>query len=252
MKKKLRPLVLGLAFSVTLLSVTACNNNSNDNKESNTAIENVADETTKNSNTTIKENEIMKFELIKLPYANDALEPAISKTTIELHHGKHLNAYVTNLNKLIDGTEFADMELVDIVKKSEGGIFNNAGQTLNHNLYFTQFSPDGGGEPTGDLMKAIEKKFGSFDEFKKTFEKEAAGLFGAGWTWLTTDKDGNLEITKHQNAGNPVTMDLVPLLGADVWEHAYYVDYQNRRADHLAKIWDIINWKEVSERYAGR
>lgn len=205
-----------------------------------------------NNSNKIKNEKIMKFELLTLPYAHDALEPVISKATIEYHHGKHLNNYVTTLNKLIEGTEFANMELTDIVKKSEGGIFNNAGQTLNHNLYFTQFCPNGGGQPSGDLLAAIEKKYGSFDEFKKEFETAATTLFGAGWAWLATDKDGNLEITKEQNAGNPVTKGLTPLLGVDVWEHAYYLDCQNRRAEHVAKIWDIIDWKEVADRYSKR
>lgn len=202
--------------------------------------------------TTNKKEANMKFELVKLPYAPDALEPVISATTIGLHHGKHLQTYVNNLNKLIEGTEFANMELVDIVKKSEGGIFNNAGQTLNHNLYFTQFAPNKGGEPTGDLLKAIEAKWGSFAEFKKQFEADATALFGAGWAWLATDKDGNLSINKYSNAGNPVVDGLTPLFGADVWEHAYYVDYENRRAEHLGKIWDITNWDEVAKRYANR
>ena len=201
---------------------------------------------------TNKKEANMKFELVKLPYAPDALEPVISATTIGLHHGKHLQTYVNNLNKLIEGTEFANMELVDIVKKSEGGIFNNAGQTLNHNLYFTQFAPNKGGEPTGDLLKAIEAKWGSFAEFKKQFEADATALFGAGWAWLATDKDGNLSINKYSNAGNPVVDGLTPLFGADVWEHAYYVDYENRRAEHLGKIWDITNWDEVAKRYANR
>ncbi|MBR8703672.1 hypothetical protein IX332_000803 [Porphyromonas levii] len=202
--------------------------------------------------TTNKKEANMKFELVKLPYAPDALEPVISATTIGLHHGKHLQTYVNNLNKLIEGTEFANMELVDIVKKSEGGIFNNAGQTLNHNLYFTQFAPNKGGEPTGDLLKAIEAKWGSFAEFKKQFEADATALFGAGWAWLATDKDGNLSINKYSNAGNPVVDGLTPLFGADVWEHAYYVDFENRRAEHLGKIWDITNWDEVAKRYANR
>lgn len=202
--------------------------------------------------TTNKKEANMKFELVKLPYAPDALEPVISATTIGLHHGKHLQTYVNNLNKLIEGTEFANMELVDIVKKSEGGIFNNAGQTLNHNLYFTQFAPNKGGEPTGDLLKAIEAKWGSFAEFKKQFEADATALFGAGWAWLATDKDGNLSINKYSNAGTPVVDGLTPLFGADVWEHAYYVDFENRRAEHLGKIWDITNWDEVAKRYANR
>lgn len=189
---------------------------------------------------------------MQLPYASDALEPVISKETIELHHGKHLNTYVTNLNKQIEGTKFADMELVDIVKEAEGGIFNNAGQDLNHILYFLQFKPNGGGQPSGDFAKAIDKTYGSFEAFKEKFESEATGLFGSGWAWLATDKNGELQITKEQNAGNPITKGLVPLLGADVWEHAYYVDYRNRRAEHLQKLWEIIDWEEVGRRYDDR
>ena len=143
-----------------------------------------------------------------------------------------LQTYVNNLNKQIEGTEFANMELVDIVKKSEGGIFNNAGQTLNHNLYFLQFSPKGSSKPSAELLKAIEEKWGSLEEFKKAFEADAAYLFGAGWAWLSADKSGKLSIGKYTNAGNPVVDDLTPLLCADVWEHAYYVDYENRRPEH--------------------
>lgn len=195
---------------------------------------------------------IMKFELVKLPYAPNALEPVISEKTIGLHHGKHLQTYVNNLNKQIEGTEFANMELVDIVKKSEGGIFNNAGQTLNHNLYFLQFAPKGSGKPSAELLKAIEEKWGSLEEFKKAFEADAASLFGAGWAWLSADKSGKLSIRKYTNAGNPVVDGLTPLLCADVWEHAYYVDYENRRPEHLSKIWEIINWDEINKRYADR
>ncbi len=194
----------------------------------------------------------MKYELIKLPYAKDALEPVISEKTINLHHGKHLQTYVNNLNKQIEGTKFEDMELVEIVKKAEGGIFNNAGQTLNHNLYFQQFAPKGKGEPKGDFLKAIEAKWGTVEDFKKQFETEAAGLFGSGWAWLATDKSGKLSIQKYGNAGNPVVDDLTPLLCADVWEHAYYVDYENRRPEHLSKLWDIINWEEIAKRYDAR
>lgn len=251
MMKKIKSIALVFATLSILIGGTACDETKN--KESNTTAESTESvDIANNSNTTNKENEMMKFELLTLPYASDALEPVIGKATIEYHHGKHLNTYVTNLNKLIEGTEFAGMELEEIVKKSEGGIFNNAGQTLNHNLYFTQFSPKGGGQPSGDLLAAIEKKFGSFDNFKKEYEAAATTLFGAGWAWLATDKEGNLEITKEQNAGNPITKGLTPLLGADVWEHAYYLDFQNRRADHVAKLWDIIDWNVVGERYSKR
>ncbi|MDR2651552.1 MAG: superoxide dismutase [Prevotellaceae bacterium] len=191
----------------------------------------------------------MKFELIKLSYATDALEPVISKQTIELHHGKHLQGYVNNLNNLIQGTEFENADLETIVKKSDGTIFNNAGQVLNHNLYFTQFSPNGGGQPSGKLSAAIDAEWGSFENFKKEFENAGVSLFGAGWVWLAEDENGKLSIVKEANGGNPLTKGLKPVLGFDVWEHAYYLDYQNRRADHLKELWKIIDWKVVEQRY---
>ncbi|MDR2388564.1 MAG: superoxide dismutase [Tannerellaceae bacterium] len=191
----------------------------------------------------------MKFELVKLSYATDALEPVLSKQTIEFHHGKHLQAYVNNLNNLIPGTKFENADLETIVKESEGGIFNNAGQILNHNLYFTQFSPNGGGDPSGKLATAINAVWDSFENFRKEFETEGVSLFGSGWVWLAKDKDGKLLITKEVNAGNPITKNLVPLLGFDVWEHAYYLDYQNRRADHLKELWRIVDWKLVENRF---
>ncbi|MDR1555992.1 MAG: superoxide dismutase [Tannerellaceae bacterium] len=190
----------------------------------------------------------MKFELVKLAYATDALEPVISKQTIEFHHGKHLQTYVNNLNNLVPGTKFENADLETIVRESEGGIFNNAGQILNHNLYFTQFSPEGGGEPSGKLAEAINTTWGSFDNFRKEFEAAGLALFGSGWVWLAKDKDGKLSITKEANAGNPLTKGLSPLLGFDVWEHAYYLDYQNRRADHLKELWKIVDWKVVEKR----
>jgi Superoxide dismutase len=191
----------------------------------------------------------MKFELVKLPYEANALEPIISEQTIELHHGKHLQAYVNNLNNLVAGTKFEDEDLETIVSNSEGGMFNNAGQVLNHNLYFTQFSPNGGGEPVGKLANAINAKWGSFEEFKKEVEAAGISLFGSGWVWLAKDSDGNLSIEKEPNGSNPVVKGLTPLLGVDVWEHAYYVDYQNRRADHLKALWQIIDWNAVNDRY---
>jgi Fe-Mn family superoxide dismutase len=199
---------------------------------------------------TINKNEnVMKFELVKLPYATDALEPVISKQTIEFHHGKHLQTYVNNLNNLIQGTKFENSDLETIVKESDGGIFNNAGQILNHSLYFTQFSPNGGGKPSGKLAAAIDAAWGSFENFQKEFETAGVSLFGSGWAWLAEDKEGRLLITKEANAGNPLTKGLKPLLGFDVWEHAYYLDYQNRRADHLKELWKIIDWKVVETRY---
>ncbi len=196
----------------------------------------------------------MKVELIKLPYAANALEPVISEETINLHHGKHLNAYVTTLNSLIEGTDFANKDLVEIVRTSEGKMFNQAGQTLNHNLYFLQFAPkaDAKKKPEGDLLAAIEKKWGSFDKFKEEMTSTAAGIFGSGWAFLATNKAGDLSIEVGKNAENPVTNGLEPLVAIDVWEHAYYVDYKNVRADHLKAIWDIIDWKVVEDRYAKR
>lgn len=190
----------------------------------------------------------MKFELVQLPYAADALEPVISKQTIEFHHGKHLQTYVNNLNNLIQGTPFEKADLETIVRESEGALFNNAGQILNHNLYFTQFSPKGGGKPSGKLAAAIDAAWGSFENFQKEFETAATGLFGSGWAWLVADKDGKLSIIKEANAGNPVTKGLKPLLCFDVWEHAYYLDFQNRRADHLKELWKIVDWKVVESR----
>lgn len=191
----------------------------------------------------------MTHELLTLPYAKNALHPAICEQTIEFHHGKHLQNYVNTLNKLIVDTEFADAPLLDIVRKSEGAIFNNAGQVLNHNLYFLQFSPNATPAPTGKLADAINAQFGSLDNFKKEFEAAGATLFGSGWAWLAADKDGKLSIEKEPNAGNPVRKGLNPLLGFDVWEHSYYIGYQNRRADHLHDLWNIVDWAEVSRRY---
>ena len=201
------------------------------------------------SQITDKKEEIMKFELIKLPYAPEALEPVISKATIDFHHGKHLQAYVNNLNNLIPGTKFENAPLEKIVAESDGAIFNNAGQILNHNLYFTQFSPKGGGEPKGKLADAIKATWGSFEDFKKEFNAAGAGLFGSGWVWLAKDKDGKLSITKEPNGSNPVVKGLTPIMGFDVWEHSYYLDYQNRRADHLNALWRIIDWETVGKRY---
>lgn len=191
------------------------------------------------------------FSLIALPYAPEALEPVISRETISYHHGKHLQAYVDNLNKLVAGTEFEQMPLEEIVCKSQGGIFNNAGQILNHNLYFTQFSPVAADNhmPKGAILEAINRDFGSLDAFKAEFEQKGVTLFGSGWVWLAADKDGKLVITQEPNAGNPVTKGLRPLLTMDVWEHAYYIDFRNRRAAHLQALWQIINWDEINRRY---
>ncbi|GAF04002.1 superoxide dismutase [Saccharicrinis fermentans] len=191
----------------------------------------------------------MKFELPALPYAADALAPIISKNTIEFHYGKHHQAYVNNLNNLIAGTEFENADLETIIKKAEGGIFNNAAQVWNHTFYFTSFSPQGGGAPTGNLSEAINKAFGSFDAFKEAFAKAAATLFGSGWAWLVKDSEGQLKIVQTNNAGNPMTEGLSPILTCDVWEHAYYLDYQNKRPDYIANFWKLVDWKIVADRF---
>ncbi len=211
------------------------------------------------------------FNLIQLPYSIDALEPVISARTLEFHHGKHLKGYVDNLNKLIAGTQwegisFSAPELVegrseesilaDIIRNSDGAIFNNAGQILNHNMYFEQFKPVG--EPVeppvpelveGPLMLQIKKQWGSLESFQSEFVAKGVGLFGSGWVWLSAKEDGSLVITQEPGASNPVVKGLKPLLTFDVWEHAYYLDYQNRRADHLSALWKIINWRMVEGRF---
>ncbi len=193
---------------------------------------------------------VMTYEMPKLPYANNALEPVISQQTIDFHYGKHLQAYVNNLNNLVPGTEFEGKDLITVVSTApDGPIFNNAGQVLNHALYFSQFSPKPAQtEPTGKLAEAIRRDFGSFDNFKKEFNTAAVGLFGSGWAWLSVDKDGKLHITKEVNGSNPVRAGLTHLLGFDVWEHSYYLDYQNRRADHVNELWKIIDWEIVGNR----
>ena len=191
-----------------------------------------------------------KFELMALPYAIDALEPVISKQTLEFHHGKHLAGYVNNLNGLLEGSPLAGLPLEEIVCKASGGILNNAGQILNHELYFGQFrAPKENNAPTGKLAEAIVRDFGSFEAFKEAFQKAGATLFGSGWVWLSADQDGKLVITQEANAANPVQKSLKPLLTFDVWEHAYYLDYQNRRPDHLAALWQIIDWEVIGKRY---
>ena len=190
-----------------------------------------------------------KFELMALPYAIDALEPVISKETVGFHHGKHLAGYVNNLNGLLEGSPLAGLPLEEIVCKASGGMLNNAGQILNHNLYFEQFcAPQADNAPTGKLAEAIARDFGSFEAFKEAFQKKGATLFGSGWVWLSADQDGKLVITQEANAANPIQKGLKPLLTFDVWEHAYYLDYQNRRPDHLAALWQIINWPVVEGR----
>ena len=194
-----------------------------------------------------------KFELMVLPYAAEALEPVISKETIGFHHGKHLAGYVNNLNGLLEGSQLAGLSLEEIVLKAEGGMLNNAGQILNHELYFTQFKPasEAVQKPEGALAAQIEKQWGRFEAFKAEFEAKGVGLFGSGWVWLSADADGSLVITQEANAANPVQRGLKPLLTFDVWEHAYYLDYQNRRAAHLAALWQIVDWRVIEKRYDG-
>ena len=195
------------------------------------------------------------FELVKLSYEMEALEPVISAQTLSFHHGKHLQAYVDNLNKLLPGSEYEGMTLEEIVRKAPAGpVFNNAGQILNHELYFMQFKPvnEGAHEPEGALAAQIEKQWGSVEAFKAEFEAKGLGLFGSGWVWLSADADGNLVITQEQGASNPAVKGLRPLLTFDVWEHAYYLDYQNRRAAHLSALWQIVDWKVIASRYEGK
>ena len=188
------------------------------------------------------------FTLIELPYKS--LAPVISDETLSFHHGKHLQAYVDNLNKLIAGTPFESMTLEEIVKGSDGAVFNNAGQILNHELYFTQFCPSPSlPAPTGNLLAQIEKQWGSVEAFQAEFEAKGTTLFGSGWVWLQADDTGILTIAQSPNADNPVAHGLTPILTFDVWEHAYYLDYQNRRAAHLSALWEIVNWKEIEKRY---
>lgn len=184
----------------------------------------------------------MAFTLPELPYAMDALAPTISKETLEFHYGKHHQAYVTNLNNLVAGTEFESASLEEIVKKSSGGVFNNAAQVWNHTFYWNSMSPNGGGEPTGKLADAINAKWGSVAAFKEAFNKSAAGNFGSGWTWLVKKADGSLDIVNTSNAATPLTTSDVALLTCDVWEHAYYIDYRNARPKYLESFWNLVNW----------
>lgn len=191
----------------------------------------------------------MKFELPKLPYELSALNPTISDKTLEFHYGKHHQTYVNNLNNLIPGTKFENADLETIVLGSDGAIFNNAAQVWNHTFYFNQFSPNPAAAPTGELAKAIDATFGSFEKFKEEFTKASVGLFGSGWSWLVKNEAGALEIVQEANAGNPLRSGKKPLLTCDVWEHAYYLDYQNRRPDYVSSFWNIVDWKVISERY---
>lgn len=189
------------------------------------------------------------YSLPDLPYADDALAPVISSETVHYHYGKHERAYIDNLNKMIKGTKFEDMELEDIIRSSESALFNNASQAWNHIFYFFTFSPSGAREPSGELRKAIDLQFGSFDDFKREFVDAGVKLFGSGWVWLVCDEEGKLMIVQKSNAGNPLTDGLIPLMTFDVWEHAYYLDYQNRRAEALDRLWTVVDWDVVSSRY---
>lgn len=188
--------------------------------------------------------------LPELPYAKNALEPHISAETLEFHHGKHHQTYVTNLNNLIPGTEFENMALEDIVKKSSGGIFNNAAQVWNHTFYWNCLSPNGGGEPSGALADAINASFGSFANFKEEFSKTAITTFGSGWAWLVKKADGSLVLVSTSNAATPLSGDDKPLLTCDVWEHAYYVDYRNARPKYVESFWNLVNWDFVAANFA--
>lgn len=192
----------------------------------------------------------MSFELPALPYAKNALEPHISAETIEFHYGKHHQTYVTNLNNLISGTEFENLSLEEIVKKSSGGIFNNAAQVWNHTFYWNCLSPNGGGAPTGALADAINAAFGSFDKFKEEFSKCAVTTFGSGWAWLVKNADGSLALVSTSNAATPLTSGQTPLLTFDVWEHAYYVDYRNARPKYVETLWNLVNWDFVASNFA--
>ena len=192
----------------------------------------------------------MAHTLPELPYAKDALQPHISAETLEFHYGKHHQTYVTNLNNLIPGTEFENLSLEDIVKKSSGGVFNNAAQVWNHTFYWHSLSPQGGGEPTGALAEAINKQWGSFAAFKEAFTKAAIGTFGSGWAWLVKKADGGLDIVSTSNAATPLTTDAKALLTIDVWEHAYYIDYRNARPKYAEAFWNLANWEFASKNYA--
>jgi len=191
------------------------------------------------------------FTLISLPYAPTALEPVISAQTLSFHHGKHLQAYVNNLNAALPGSEFEGLSLEEIICRASGGVFNNAGQILNHNLYFTQFrAPQADAAPKGALAAKIAEQFGSLEAFQAEFVAKGAGLFGSGWVWLQADAAGELSVAQYAGADNPVAHGFTPLLTFDVWEHAYYLDYQNRRPDHLKALWPLVDWEVVAQRYA--
>jgi superoxide dismutase, Fe-Mn family len=199
----------------------------------------------------VREDTDMQHTLPELPYAMDALAPHISKETLEYHYGKHHAAYVTNLNNLVKGTEFETASLEDIVKKSTGGVFNNAAQIWNHTFYWHCLSPNGGGAPTGKLADAINAKFGSFDAFKEAFTKSAIGNFGSSWTWLVKKADGSVDIVNTSNAATPLTTQDKPLLTCDLWEHAYYIDHRNARPKYVETFWNLVNWEFASKNFEG-
>lgn len=192
----------------------------------------------------------MAIELPALPYDRTALEPHISAETIDYHYSKHHQAYVTNLNNLITGTEFENADLESIVRKAQGGLFNNAAQVWNHTFYWNCLKPHGGGAPAGKLAEAIDAAFGSFDAFKAEFSKTAIGTFGSGWAWLVQRPDGGLALVSTSNAATPLTGTDKPLLTCDVWEHAYYVDYRNARPKYVEAFWNLVNWDFVSAQMA--
>lgn len=191
----------------------------------------------------------MNHELPKLPFERDALKPYLSEETIDYHYGKHHKAYVDKLNALLPGSQFEDAGLISLIKNADGPIFNNAAQVWNHTFYFEGFSPDGPREPSGVIAEAIDASFGSFDKFKEKFNEEAAGLFGSGWAWLVENNNGSVAIVKKSNAENPIRDGLKPLLTCDVWEHAYYIDYRNKRPDYLKSFWEIVDWDIIASRY---
>ena len=191
----------------------------------------------------------MAFELPALPFERDALEPHISKETLDYHYGKHHNTYVVKLNGLVEGTELESKSLEDIIKSSEGGVFNNAAQIWNHTFYWNSLSPNGGGQPSGELAEAISKAFGSFEEFVAKFSEMAVNNFGSSWTWLVKNADGSVDIVNTSNAATPLTTEQKPLLTCDLWEHAYYIDYRNVRPDYLKAFWALANWSFAEENY---
>jgi superoxide dismutase, Fe-Mn family len=193
----------------------------------------------------------VQHQLPPLPYALDALQPHISRETLEYHYGKHHQAYVTNLNNLVKGSKFENASLEEIIRKSSGDIFNDAAQVWNHTFYWNCLSPKGGGEAKGALAQAVSRKFGSFGAFKEAFSKSAVGNFGSGWTWLVKKADGTVDIVNTSNAATPLTGSDKPLLTCDVWEHAYYVDYRNRRPDYVAAFWNLVHWDFAAQNYAG-